>query len=679
MSLIALTILGLLVVVAPSADADSADAPAAELTSVAHVKALSESDFGRHVPFRLSGLVISDAATTFVLQTPDGSCLVHTPTNPPPVGTVVVVRGHTKLDRFDKVPILRATNWTAVAKGTVPEPVAASLDDLRAGRFDCRRVRTEGLVVDVCNDEVDPRWTFLVLSANGRQLPVAVGPTTCGGLTQLLNARIAVTGICASRSSGRRRFLGSVLTADSRDAIRVLKPAPSDPFAAPPLGNPRLMTPEEVARLGQRTVRGRVLAVLKDEILLRSEADNVLDVKLIAGEPLPQPGTAVCVVGTPETDLYHINLIAARIKTLDGMPQGFGDAPRDVSAESVLSDRDGASHFEPRFHGQAIRLSGIARSAPTEDFPNINLDCDGRIVPVNVHATLKGLPTIPRGSRLSVAGICRMDADAWQPNRVFPQIRGFTLVPRTADDIRVLAYPPFWTPRRLVGTAAGLLAVVVALFCWRGAVSRAKARLRVEERTRIAAELHDWLAQNLTAISYRLLAASHARAAGPSEILRQLAVASTMLNSCRAELRRCIWDLRIDALSEPTFDGAVRKALSQVVDLTQVAVRIDIPRAAVSDATAHAVLCAIRELTVNAFRHGHASHVRIAGTAVGGVLTFTVTDDGHGFDATAHPGPDEGHFGLDNIASRLAKVNGTFSITSQPCKGATGKITLRVH
>ena len=151
-----------------------------------------------------------------------------------------------------------------------------------------------------------------------------------------------------------------------------------------------------------------------------------------------------------------------------------------------------------------------------------------------------------------------------------------------------------------------------------------------------------------------------------------------MLNSCRAELRRCIWDLRIDALSEPTFDGAVRKALSQVVDLTQVAVRIDISRAAVCDATAHAILCAIRELTVNAFRHGLASHVRIAGTAADGVLTFTVTDDGRGFDPTFRPCSDEGHFGLDNIASRLAKVNGTFSITSQPSKGATGTITLRI-
>jgi hypothetical protein len=679
MSLITLTTLGILAIIAPSADADSVDAPAAAFTSVAQVKALSESDFGRHTPFRLSGLVISSGTSTFVLETPDGNCLMHTPTNPPPVGAIVVIRGHTKIDRFDKVPILRATNWTAVAKGKVPAPVAASLKDLRSGRFECRRVRTEGRVIDVCNDEVDPQWRFLVLSASGWQLPVAVGPETDVGLSHLLNARIAVTGICTARISGRRRFLGSVLMADSRDAIRVLKPAPSDPFAAPSLGNPRLMTPEEVARLGQRTVRGRVLAVLKDEILLRSEEENVLDVKLIAGERLPKPGSAVCVVGTPETDLYHINFTSARVKTLDDVLQDFDDEPRNVSAESVLADRDGAGHFEPRFHGQVVRLCGIARFVPTEDFPNINLDCDGRIVPVCVHATLKDLPAIPRGSRLSVAGICRMDTDAWQPNRAFPQIRGFTLVPRTADDVRILAYPPFWTPRRLVGTAAGLLAAVVAIFCWRSSVSRAKSRLRIEERTRIAAELHDWLAQNLTAISYRLLAAGHAHASGPSGILRQLGVASTMLNSCRAELRRCIWDLRIDALSESTFDGAVRKALSQVVDLTQVAVRIDISRAAVCDATTHAILCAIRELTVNAFRHGQASHVRIAGTAADGVLTFTVTDDGRGFDPTIRPCSDEGHFGLDNIASRLAKVNGTFSITSQPSKGATGTITLRVQ
>ena len=223
------------------------------------------------------------------------------------------------------------------------------------------------------------------------------------------------------------------------------------------------------------------------------------------------------------------------------------------------------------------------------------------------------------------------------------------------------------------------MALVATLFCLSTALTRAKARLRIEERTRLAAELHDWLAQNLTALSYRLLAASHAHASGLSEVLRHVEVASAMLGSCRSELRRCLCDLRTDALSEPTFDAAVRKTLAQVADLSLVSVRIDIPSTAVSDPAAHAILSAVRELTANAFRHGRASHVEITGKATGKALTFVVTDDGHGFDPESRLGPDEGHFGLDNIANRIAKSGGKFSIASRPGEGATARITLHLQ
>lgn len=651
--------------------------PVVSCGSVAEIRELSESDFGRNVPFRLSGLVIASDASAFVLETPDGNCHIHTPTNAPSVGEIVVVRGHTKLDCFDKVPILRATDWTSVARGKVSAPVTVSLDDLLSGRLDCWRVRTEGLVANVCNDEVDSNWCYLVLNANGRQLPVAC-PKSYHELPHLLNARIAVVGICSVRKSGKRRFLGPMLTAAPHDAIQILAPASGDPFAVPPLGDLRQASPEEIVRLGRRAVRGSVLAILKDEILIRSASDNVLDVKLVNGEAPPRLGDDVCVAGIPETDLYNINLAAARVKVL-GRSAHPDEPPRDISPAALLDDQGGLHRFEPRFHGRPIRLCGISRSAPTEDIPNVNLDCGGRIVPVNVHAIRGDLPEIPLGSRLSVAGICRMDADVWQPNQVFPQIRGFTLIPRTAADIRILARPPWWTPRRLFGAALTTVALVAALFCWSTALTRAKARLRIEERTRLAAELHDWLAQNLTALSYRLLAASHARASGLSEVLRHVEVASAMLGSCRSELRRCLCDLRTDALSEPTFDAAVRKTLAQVADLSLVSVRIDIPRTAVSDPAAHAILSAVRELTANAFRHGRASHVEITGKATGKALTFVVTDDGHGFDPESRPGPDEGHFGLDNIANRIAKSGGKFSIASRPGEGATARITLHLQ
>ena len=75
-------------------------------------------------------------------------------------------------------------------------------------------------------------------------------------------------------------------------------------------------------------------------------------------------------------------------------------------------------------------------------------------------------------------------------------------------------------------------------------------------------------------------------------------------------------------------------------------------------------------------RHGKATKVKIAGAMDNGMLLVSVRDNGTGFDPSACPGPDEGHFGLDGIRERLRQLGGTFEITSAPNQGTAAKITL---
>ena len=121
---------------------------------------------------------------------------------------------------------------------------------------------------------------------------------------------------------------------------------------------------------------------------------------------------------------------------------------------------------------------------------------------------------------------------------------------------------------------------------------------------------------------------------------------------------------------------AVAKTVRPHTEGVDVAVRFDVRRAQLSDTTAHNVLSIIRELCVNAIRHGHAQHIKIAGKMSEGSLRFSVSDDGMGFDPAARPGPAQGHFGLQGIKERVNRLHGTLKIESEPDNGT--KVTVEL-
>ena len=96
----------------------------------------------------------------------------------------------------------------------------------------------------------------------------------------------------------------------------------------------------------------------------------------------------------------------------------------------------------------------------------------------------------------------------------------------------------------------------------------------------------------------------------------------------------------------------------------------DVPRHALSDNTAHAVLRIVRELVLNAIRHGNAEHVEIKGAIGSESLDFSVQDDGFGFDVDAAPGVLQGHFGLQGVRERVNKLQGKMQIEGAPGHGA---------
>ena len=151
----------------------------------------------------------------------------------------------------------------------------------------------------------------------------------------------------------------------------------------------------------------------------------------------------------------------------------------------------------------------------------------------------------------------------------------------------------------------------------------------------------------------------------PSLAATLLAAAGRMLDSCRSELRRCLFDLRSDALDARDFNAAIRTTLAPIVAGTDIRVRFDVRRAAFTESETHAILAIVRELVSNAIRHGQAKNILVAGEFHDGHLSFSVRDDGCGFEPGTQPGPSSGHFGLQGIRERIRSFGGTLVLESK--------------
>lgn len=237
-----------------------------------------------------------------------------------------------------------------------------------------------------------------------------------------------------------------------------------------------------------------------------------------------------------------------------------------------------------------------------------------------------------------------------------------------------------------------LVAVIVGVLIWNFALrivserrGQALAReqvkciesdLKVQERTRLAVELHDSLAQDLGGLALEIKTALATEKDDHEKLSRHLRIADKALQSCNDELRHCLWNLRSQALDGPNLSQAILRTLQPHIRGEKVSVRCNVPRHLLSDHMAYTMLRIIRELVINAIRHGKARHIRIAGSHGDEKLRFSVTDDGIGFDPAAAPGVLQGHFGISGVRERAEQMNGSFEIDSSPGRGARAIITL---
>ncbi len=203
--------------------------------------------------------------------------------------------------------------------------------------------------------------------------------------------------------------------------------------------------------------------------------------------------------------------------------------------------------------------------------------------------------------------------------------------------------------------------------------ARELRRLEVlEDRERIAKELHDGVIQSLFAVGMSLQGLA-TRSADP-ETQQRLDLAVEDVDRAIRDLRNYIFGLRPGILADRQLDQALRDLATEFGERSGVitVVEIDADVAAALASLAGDVVQLVREALSNVERHGAAATCRVALRGTDEGVLLEVDDDGRGFDVDLATWG----MGIENLRDRVAALGGTFRIDSTPGEGTTVRVTL---
>jgi ligand-binding sensor domain-containing protein/signal transduction histidine kinase len=218
--------------------------------------------------------------------------------------------------------------------------------------------------------------------------------------------------------------------------------------------------------------------------------------------------------------------------------------------------------------------------------------------------------------------------------------------------------------------------VTLALIGWlidRMRSNQLQSRFRVvmQERSRLAREIHDSVIQGCTGVSVLLEAYS----AMPSQ---QTETQEHLIYSARQQIkatidsaRDSVWDLRHFDPNSRGFPQLVQADVEKYLRDSGVELEFSIVggEKPIGPVVAREALMVVREAVRNALQHGQPSALRLALRYLPGKLSISVLDNGRGFAAADKDKGNEKHFGLIGMRERVARVNGSLTLQSDDGKG----------
>jgi signal transduction histidine kinase len=197
--------------------------------------------------------------------------------------------------------------------------------------------------------------------------------------------------------------------------------------------------------------------------------------------------------------------------------------------------------------------------------------------------------------------------------------------------------------------------------------AQARDKAALEERQRLARELHDSVSQALYGITLGTKTARALLERNPEQVADSLEYVLSLATAGQAEMRALIFELRPESLKKEGLVAALEKqanALKARHGIDVVATLCNEPEAPLE--VKEAVYRIAQEALHNIVKHARAGNVEIKMQCTPEQITLEITDNGVGFEAR---GDFPGHLGLRSMRERALHLGGVLEVDSSPGKG----------
>ena len=638
------------------------------LTTAEQVRRLSPDRAALGYPVRIRGVITDDVpAPDYFVQ--DATAGIYVEGSRIPVfrhtlSEEVEIDGITGPGKFAPVIIERAVR--VIGKGTLPKAPLYTFSELANGRLDSQRVQVRGIVRSASIDRTSWHEVALamnVASGNG-QFKVRVPIENEQDFSSWIDREILIEGVCGSLFNSQRQLVSVLFYVPRLRFIKVETSVKEVPFAAL-----LRFSPDQTAAGHRVRVRGVVsYQQLGSALFLQSEGKGL---RVVSRQNTPvEAGDELDVIGFPS-----VGESAPLLEDAVFHRVGHETPPTPINL-------DLAANWE-QYDGALVSTDAKVLQHEERSDGLINLllqHQDGTLINATLYAgnSADRLMSIPLNSELRVQGVCLVRSGGlWE----MPE--SIRLLVRSADEIVLLKAPSWWNlghTLELLGVTAGALLV---LMFWTVVFRRRlheqidvlRRKLQsgavLEERNRIARELHDTLEQELAGITLQLDLASDSFQKAPRVAQQALKVARNMTRHSMREARRSVWDLRCHLLENGDLVSAMRQAVGPSVMGVQVKVEIHVegqPRRLPVPVEMN-LLRIGQEAVTNAIKHAHAQQIVLKLSYDPESVGLRVTDDGCGFSAESVALSSNGHFGLLDMRERAQSLGCELRVKSETGDG----------